>query len=67
MLACYFGEAREKHWARLEGMKYMLMFFTAMWSLLQQGMQDAGLVREVEGFNFLEYAYVTFEAMRKFL
>ena len=67
LLACYFGDVSKENWTRLEGMKYMLMFFTAMWGLLQQGMQNNGLVREVEGFNFLEYSKVTFEAMRKVL
>lgn len=67
MLACYFGEVRQENWTRLEGMAYMLMFFTAMWGLLQQGMQNKGLVRAVEGFDFWEYANVTFEAMRPFL
>ena len=64
MLECYFGDVKKENWTRLEGMKYMLMFFTAMWGLLQQGMQNEGLIREVEGFNFLEYANVTFEAMK---
>jgi thiamine kinase-like enzyme len=66
MLACYFGDVTKENWARLEGMKYMLMFFTAMWGLLQQGMQNEGLVRPVEGFDFLKYANTTFEAMRQF-
>ena len=65
MLACYFGNVSEENWIRLEGMKYMVMFFTAMWGLLQQGMQNEGHVQEIEGFNFLEYANVTFEEMRK--
>jgi thiamine kinase-like enzyme len=65
MLECYFGDVKKENWTRLEGMKYMLMFFTAMWGLLQQGMQNEGLIRGVEGFNFLEYANVTFEAMKK--
>jgi len=67
MLACYFGEVRPENWERLEGMQYMLMFFTAMWGLLQQGMQNEGHVRYVEGFDFLKYANTTFEAMRQFL
>jgi thiamine kinase-like enzyme len=67
MLACYFGEVRPENWERLEGMQYMLMFFTGMWGLLQQGMQNKGHVRFVEGFDFLEYANITFEAMRQFL
>lgn len=67
MLVCYFGEVRQENWTRLEGMKYMLIFFTAMWGLLQQGMQNEGRVRYVEGFDFLEYSETTFEAMRQFL
>jgi thiamine kinase-like enzyme len=65
MLECYFGNVKKENRTRLEGMKYMVMFFTAMWGLLQQGMQNEGLMREVEGFNFMEYANVTFEAMKK--
>jgi len=38
-----------------------------MWSLLQKGLQNDGLVRVIKGFDFLEYANTTFEAMRKFL
>jgi thiamine kinase-like enzyme len=64
MLKCYFGDVSQENWVRLEGMKYMVMFFTAMWGLLQQGMQNSGLVRDVDGFNFLEYSEVTFEAIR---
>jgi thiamine kinase-like enzyme len=67
MLVCYFGNVSAEHWIRLEGMKYMVMFFTAMWGLLQQGMQNEGHVQEIEGFNFLEYAKVTFDEMRKVL
>ena len=67
MLACYFGEVSDKHRTRLAGMQYMLLFFTAMWGLLQQGMQNEGLVQSVEGFDFWEYANTTFEAMRQFL
>jgi thiamine kinase-like enzyme len=67
LLACYFDEVKAKHWDRLEGMKFMLMFFSAMWGLLQQGLQNEGLVRKVEGFNFLEYANTTFESMRNSL
>ena len=65
MLACYFGEVKNENWTRLQGMKFMVMFFTAMWGLLQQGMQNEGLIREIEGFNYLKYANVTFETMKK--
>jgi thiamine kinase-like enzyme len=65
VLELYFGDVIEECWSRLEGMKYMVMFFNAMWGLLQQGMQNKGLVRAVDGFNFQEYAKETFEAMRR--
>ena len=65
MLACYFGVVKPAHWKRLAGMQYMLLFFTAMWGLLQQGMQDESHMRAVEGFDFLEYANVTFDVMRQ--
>ena len=64
VLACYFGEVRAAHWARLEGMTTMLMFFSAAWGMLQHGLQKRGLVRAVKGFDFLEYAETTFEGMR---
>jgi thiamine kinase-like enzyme len=67
LLECYFGNVRQENRARLQGMQYMVMFFTAMWGLLQQGMQNKGLIQAVEGFNFLEYAEVTFAEMRKLL
>lgn len=65
VLVCYFGTVSEDNWLRLAGMQYMLLFFTAMWGLLQQGMLNQGLVQEVEGFHFLEYAEETFETMRQ--
>ena len=64
VLECYFGEVRAENWKRLDGMKYMLMFFSAMWGLLQYGLQKQGLVRIVDGFDFKEYAETTFDAMR---
>jgi thiamine kinase-like enzyme len=64
LLLCYFGEITTKNRERLAGMKFMLMFFTAMWSLLQQGLLNEGLVLAVEGFDFMAYADTTFEAMR---
>ena len=67
MLVCYFGEVRQENRTRLEGMQYMLMFFTAMWGVFQQGMQNEGHVWSVEDFDFLEYANITFEAMREIL
>jgi thiamine kinase-like enzyme len=60
MLDCYFGEASDHHRQRLQGMKYMLMLFTGMWGLAQHGMQLAGLVPPVEGFDYLEFARYLF-------
>jgi len=60
MLACYFGEATPQQCKRLNGMKYMLMLFTGMWGLVQHGMQSAGLIPSVEGFDYLEFAQYLF-------
>jgi thiamine kinase-like enzyme len=60
MLACYFGETTRRQRRRLHGMKYMLMLFTAMWGLVQHGMQSAGLIPAVEGFDYLEFAQYLF-------
>ena len=60
MLKCYFGEVREDSRIRLVGMKFMLMLFSAMWGLSQHGMQKAGLVQEVPGFDYLDFAKYLF-------
>ena len=65
LVSCYFGDVRPEHWSRLRGMQFMVMFFTAMWGLLQQALLNQGLVREVEDFDFLDYAEETFDSMRK--
>jgi len=65
LLKCYFGETGSINRARIEGMKFMLLFFTAMWGLLQHGMQSKGLIPTTEDFNCLEYALDTFAEMRK--
>ncbi|MFW9919859.1 MAG: phosphotransferase [Candidatus Thorarchaeota archaeon] len=60
MLQCYFTEVSNDSWIRLSGMKFMLMLFTAMWGLSQYGMQKAGFIEEVEGFDYLEFAQYLF-------
>ena len=60
MLACYFGETTPWQRRRLLGMKYMLMLFTGVWGLAQHGMQQAGLILPVEGFDYLEFAEYLF-------
>lgn len=61
MLACYFGTVTDWHRQRLLGTKYMLMLFTGMWGLAQHGMQQAGLISAVEGFDYLEFAQYLFD------
>ncbi len=60
MLACYFDDVTAWHRRRLQGMKYMLMLFTGMWGLAQHGMQQAGMIPAVEGFDYLEFAQYLF-------
>jgi thiamine kinase-like enzyme len=60
MLACYFGTVTGVQRRRLSGMKYMLMLFTGLWGLAQHGMQQAGLVPAVEGFDYYEFAKYLF-------
>ncbi len=60
MLDSYFGETTTQHRKRLLGMKYMLMLFTGMWGFAQYGMQQAGLIPAVEGFDYLEFAHYLF-------
>ena len=60
MLAEYFGAVTDWHHRRLNGMKYMVMLFSGMWGLAQHGMQSAGLIPPVEGFDYLEFAQYIF-------
>lgn len=60
MLRCYFGSVTALQRRRLLGMKYMLMLFTGLWGLAQHGMQTAGLIPAVEGFDYLEFAQYLF-------
>jgi thiamine kinase-like enzyme len=67
LLTCYFGEVERVHRSRLGGMKFMVLFFTAMWALLQRGLQVKGKVRLPEDFDCLAYAEHTFGLMRELL
>ena len=60
MVECYFGEITPQHRRRLAGMKFMLMLFSASWGLAQAGMQTAGLIPVVEGFDYLEFSQYLF-------
>ena len=65
LVKTYFGEVDSHKLSRLRGMNYMLMFFTAMWGLVQQGLQDKKLVPQLDDFSFIEYSSATFESMRE--
>lgn len=65
LLECYFGDVTAVHRTRLDGMKFALLFFTAMWGLVQHGAQQKGIVRPFEGFDCLEYAQGVFDGMRE--
>jgi thiamine kinase-like enzyme len=65
LLTCYFGEVTAQHRRRLAGMKFMLLFFTAMWGMLQHGLQIANIHPPYEGFDCLAYAQGTFDALRR--
>jgi len=65
LLEYYFGETGTVHQIRLQGMKFMLLFFTAMWGMLQHGMQKEGIVLPLGGFDCLDYARQTFALMRE--
>lgn len=60
MLKCYFGSVTALQQRRLLGMKYMLMLFTGLWGLAQHGMQTAGLIPAVAGFDYLAFAEYLF-------
>ena len=61
MLETYFGGVTAFQMRRLQGMKYMLMLFSGMWGLAQHGMQYAGLVPAVDGFDYLQFAEYLFD------
>jgi thiamine kinase-like enzyme len=61
MQECYFSEITNLQHRRLQGMKYMLMLFTGMWGLAQHGMQLAGLIPPVNGFDYREFSEYLFD------
>ncbi len=61
MLTCYFGGMDTWHTRRLLGMKYMLLLFSAMWGLVQYGLQQSGEIPAPQDFDYLEYAQYLFE------
>ena len=56
LLLSYFGEVTPQRRLRLAGMKFMLMLFFATWGFVQHGLTEVGIVKAVEGFDYLDYA-----------
>jgi thiamine kinase-like enzyme len=56
LLLLYFGRVTPQHRLRLEGMKFMLMLFTALWGLAQYGQVLTGTIPPAEDFDYLAYA-----------
>ncbi len=65
LLQSYFGEVTAQHRRRIEDMKFMLLFFTAMWGMLQYGLQTTNIHPPSETFDYLAYAQETFETLRQ--
>jgi hypothetical protein len=61
------GLTNTNYLVTVDGKKFMLLFFTAMWGLLQCGMQREGLVPVPDGSDCFEYAQETFAVMRELL
>jgi thiamine kinase-like enzyme len=60
LLHCYFGKVTDNERIRLTGMKFMFVLFTALWGLAQYGLQKAGLIGNVEGFDYFDFAQYLF-------
>jgi thiamine kinase-like enzyme len=64
ILSCYFGNRTYDHKLRFEQMKFLILFYSAMWGLLQYGLQQTGVTEKIDGFNCLSYAQEMFAMMR---
>ena len=64
LLESYFGTVQPVQRERLAGMKFMLLFFTAMWGLMQHGAQMHAIIPFIEDFDCLDYARGTFDSLR---
>ena len=56
ILECYFGWVDDALRTRMRHMKFMVLFYSVMWGLLQHGLQNAGIIPSIDGFNYLAYA-----------
>jgi len=56
LLKCYFDSVTDFQRQRLQDMKFMVNFFSAMWGLLHQVLVQEGILPAVVGFDYLEFA-----------
>jgi thiamine kinase-like enzyme len=61
LLKCYFGTVTDFERQRLQDMKFMVNFFSAMWGLLHQALVLEGVVPAVVGFDYLGFARGIFD------
>jgi thiamine kinase-like enzyme len=65
VLECYFGEVNDTLRSRMQKMKFMVLLYAVNWGLLQYGLQRAGIVPEIDGFDFREYASYMFHVIQE--
>jgi thiamine kinase-like enzyme len=65
VLECYFGEVNDTLRTRMQKMKFMVLLYAVNWGLLQYGLQRAGIVPEIDGFDFREYASYMFHVIQE--
>lgn len=64
LLGTYFDSVTSTHHARLDGMEFMSLFFSAMWGLLQHGLRRQGAGPDYATFDPFTYAQGLFSIMR---
>ena len=60
----YFGDVTAFHRLRFDGMRFMLMHFNALWTLVQDGHVRSDHIPSIEVFDYREYAENSFQEMR---
>jgi len=65
ILECYFGEVNEYLRNRLRQMKFMVLLFSVLWGLLQYGLQNAGIIPLIDGFDCRSYAHSMFNLIQE--
>jgi thiamine kinase-like enzyme len=67
LLECYFGKVTETHRTRLQDMKFMVNFFSAMWGMLNHAMVLQGAIPAVNGFDYLKFSqYIFLHTLKDF-